>query len=399
MYQNMGKVAFKKDLTNTIRLLEFLGNPHQNNIKWIHVAGTNGKGTVSSILSSVFIEAGYKVGLYTSPHLVNFTERIRVNGITINEEAVIDFVERISHVIDSIKPSFFEITVAMAFDFFNRSNIDIGVVEVGLGGRLDSTNVINPILSVITSIGMDHMDLLGNSIEKIAFEKAGIIKSNIPCVISQDISENAKKVIYEHASRLQSAITESGTISDEILNKFPLSGDYQKQNLSTALQAISILNNLHYPISTENINSGLKNIVTNSGLRGRWEIYKTKPLVILDTGHNIDGVSSNINQLKSQYSNHNIHLIWGMVNDKDRKTILALLPKEWKYYSVKPQVPRGLDSDVLASEMNSNKLNVQVFQHTIEAYNYLIDSVNEKDVIFIGGSTFVVADFLINQKI
>jgi dihydrofolate synthase/folylpolyglutamate synthase len=399
MYQNMGKVAFKKDLTNTISLLEYLGNPHQNNIKWIHVAGTNGKGTVSSILSSVLIEAGYKVGLYTSPHLIDFTERIRVNGITINEEAVIDFVERISPTIESIKPSFFEITVAMAFDYFNRSNIDFGVVEVGLGGRLDSTNVINPILSVITSIGMDHMDMLGNSIEEIAFEKAGIIKSNIPCVISKGISENAKKVIYGCASELKSAIIESETISDEIINKFPLSGDYQKQNISTALQAISVLNNLHYPISIENINSGLKNIVINSGLRGRWEIYNTKPLVILDTGHNIDGVSSNINQLKSQYSNNTIHVIWGMVNDKDRKTIFALLPKEWKYYSVKPQVPRGLDSDVLASEMNSNKLNVQVFQHTNEAYNYLIDSVDENDLIFIGGSTFVVADFLLTQKI
>jgi len=399
MYQNMGKIAFKKDLTNTIKLLEYLDNPHQGNTKWIHVAGTNGKGTVSSILSSVLIEAGYKVGLYTSPHLVDFTERIRINGKKIDEEAVIDFVLRISPIIKSIKPSFFEITVTMALDFFSRSNMDFGIIEVGLGGRIDSTNVINPMLSVITSIGMDHMDMLGNSIEEIAFEKAGIIKSRISCVISKDISVNAKNIIYKRADELNSTITESKRVSDELLNKFPLSGNYQKQNLSTAFQAISVINDLQYPISNENINSGLRNIVNNTGLRGRWEIYKSSPLVILDTGHNIDGVSSNINQLRSQYPNKIIHVIWGMVNDKDRKSILSLLPKEWKYYVVKPQVPRGLDSQVLATEMNSNKLNVQKFQNTNDAYNYLIESIDEKDLIFIGGSTFVVADFLKSELV
>lgn len=394
MYQNMGKVAFKKDLTNTIKLLEHLGNPHQGNTKWIHVAGTNGKGTVSSILSSILIESGLKVGLYTSPHLVDFRERIRINGFPINEEAVIEFVDRISPVIESIKPSFFEITVAMAFDYFNKSGVDIGVIEVGLGGRLDSTNVINPILSIITSIGMDHMDMLGDSIEKIAFEKAGIIKPNVPCIISKDISVEAKNVINRRANELHSPVEESTQVQIQSLNHFPLKGNYQKENLATAIKSISVLNNLGYSVLQEHISLGLTNIVRNSGLRGRWEIFKTSPLVILDTGHNIDGVRSNIQQLYSEYHNRSIHVIWGMVNDKDRKSILKLLPSEWEYYAVRPNVPRGLDEQVLSTEMELNGLAVKPYTNTITAYTNLLSRCKSDDVIFIGGSTFVIADFL-----
>ncbi len=365
MYQNMGKVAFKKDLTNTINLLEFLNNPHLGNTKWIHVAGTNGKGSVSSIISSILIESGLNVGLYTSPHLVDFTERIRINGFPINRDSVIDFVQRISPVVKSIKPSFFEITVAMAFDFFHNSKVDIGIIEVGLGGRLDSTNVITPILSVITSIGMDHMDMLGDSIEKIAFEKAGIIKPNVPCLISRDISQEAKNIIHKRAYQLNSPIEESTHLSSDLFKNCPLKGIYQRENLSTAINSINLLD---INISQEHIKLGLRNVVQNSGIRGRWEIHRDSPLVILDTGHNIDGVSSNIHQLKSEYAKRSVHVIWGMVNDKDRKSILKLLPKDWNYYAVRPNVPRGLDEELLATEMSIISLNVK----TVRQYKYRV---------------------------
>ena len=392
MYQNMGKAAFKKDLTNTIKLLEFLNNPHLGNTKWIHVAGTNGKGSVSSIISSILIESGLKVGLYTSPHLVDFTERIRINGSPINRDSVIDFVQRISPVVKSIKPSFFEITVAMAFDFFHNSKVDIGIIEVGLGGRLDSTNVITPILSVITSIGMDHMDMLGDSIEKIAFEKAGIIKPNVPCLISRDISQEAKNIIHKRAYELNSPIEESTHLSSDLFKNCPLKGIYQRENLSTAINSINLLD---FNISQEHIKLGLKNVVQNSGIRGRWEIHRDSPIVILDTGHNIDGVSSNIHQLNSEYPKRSVHVIWGMVNDKDRKSILKLLPKDWNYYAVRPNVPRGLDEELLATEMSINSLNVKPYDNINIAYTDILSKCRSDEIIFIGGSTFLVADFLI----
>jgi len=392
MYQNMGKVAFKKDLTNTINLLEFLNNPHLGNTKWIHVAGTNGKGSVSSIISSILIESGLNVGLYTSPHLVDFTERIRINGSPINRDSVIDFVQRISPVVKSIKPSFFEITVAMAFDFFHNSKVDIGIIEVGLGGRLDSTNVITPILSVITSIGMDHMDMLGDSIEKIAFEKAGIIKPNVPCLISRDISQEAKNIIHKRAYELNSPIEESTHLSSDLFKNCPLKGIYQRENLSTAINSINLLD---INISQEHIKLGLRNVVQNSGIRGRWEIHRDSPLVILDTGHNIDGVSSNIHQLKSEYPKRSVHVIWGMVNDKDRKSILKLLPKDWNYHAVRPNVPRGLNEELLATEMNIHSLNVKPYDNIKIAYTDILSKCRSDEIIFIGGSTFLVADFLL----
>lgn len=433
MFQNIGKDAYKKDLTNTIALLDALDNP-QVGSTWIHIAGTNGKGSTSSMINSILIEAGYRVGLYTSPHLKSFTERIRVNGIEMEEEYVIDFVERIKPHIESIQPSFFEITVAMCFDYFKKKQIDVGVIEVGLGGRLDSTNIIQPILSIITSIGFDHMDILGDTLEKIAFEKAGIIKHQIPAVVNGGIEPNALNTIESVAKYNDSNLiitsdldqikqlkltdflysedikecfkgngsfenngsVESDMRVSDIVHSLELKGLYQYQNLSTVLFAVKELIKLNFNIDSQAIINGLKRVKQNSGLRGRWEIIENNPLVICDTGHNEDGVQSNMKQLLSLREPEKLHIIWGMVKDKDRTKILKLLPKKSNYYLVKPSVIRGYDANMLETEFHTlNLFKTEVFESIKCAFEKAKLNAQKDDLIFIGGSTFTVADFLI----
>lgn len=434
MFQNIGKAAYKKDLTNTLALLQVLDNPHKG-IPWIHIAGTNGKGSTSSMLNSILMESGYRVGLYTSPHLKSFTERIRVNGVEMEEQFVVDFVGKMKDAIESIQPSFFEITVAMCFDYFRFKKVEIGVIEVGLGGRLDSTNVIDPILSIITSIGYDHMDLLGDTLDKIAFEKAGIIKQHVPVVVNYSIDSSPIQVIKEiakknsaeifitedlesiksihlkdflnlngsnqdsHISDIMSdsrELPESDISLESLFSTMELKGDYQKYNLSTVLYSIKTLKLLNFKIDSISVIAGLQSVKKNSGLRGRWEIIQTSPLVICDTGHNEDGVKSNVQQLLSFTNAKNLRIVWGMVKDKDRSKILKLLPKESHYYLVKPSVIRGFDSELLAQEFSNLGFNhIENFSNITDAYKKAIIESHSDDVVFIGGSTFTVADFLI----
>ncbi len=434
MFQNIGKAAYKKDLTNTLALLQVLDNPHKG-IPWIHIAGTNGKGSTSSMLNSILMESGYRVGLYTSPHLKSFTERIRVNGVEMEEQFVVDFVGKMKDAIESIQPSFFEITVAMCFDYFRFKKVEIGVIEVGLGGRLDSTNVIDPILSIITSIGYDHMDLLGDTLDKIAFEKAGIIKQHVPVVVNNSIDSSPIQVIKEIAKKNSAEIfiteelesiksihlkdflnlngsnqdsyisdimsdsrelPESDISLESLFSTMELKGDYQKYNLSTVLYSIKTLKLLNFKIDSISVIAGLQSVKKNSGLRGRWEIIQTSPLVICDTGHNEDGVKSNVQQLLSFNNAKNLRIVWGMVKDKDRSKILKLLPKESHYYLVKPSVIRGFDSELLAQEFSNLGFNhIENFSNITDAYKKAIIESHSDDVVFIGGSTFTVADFLI----
>ena len=395
MFQNIGKTAFKKDLTNTLALLESIGNPHKQ-IKCIHIAGTNGKGSVSSMLASILSQAGYKTGLYTSPHLIDFTERIRINGHCIPQSDVIEFISKTQIHIERIQPSFFELTVAMAFDYFNQEKVDIAIIEVGLGGRLDSTNVIQPELSVITSIGWDHMDLLGNTLESIAFEKAGIIKENRPVVCSRFIQSEALEVIKKKSKLEQSTFYLSEPSPKNFELDLSLKGSYQKQNLDTVCTSVRVLQNMNYDIKEEDITTGLQNVTQLSGLRGRWERLNEDPIVICDTGHNAEAIPYLIDQLEEEYPDVPKHIIWGMVSDKDRNKILKLLPHDANYYTVKPGVIRGYDALMLKEEMKLLQLNVNSsFSNFEDAYNTAVKNARvDRGMVFIGGSTFLVADAL-----
>lgn len=395
MFQNIGKTAFKKDLTNTLALLESIGNPHKQ-IKCIHIAGTNGKGSVSSMLASILSQAGYKTGLYTSPHLIDFTERIRINGHCIPQSDVIEFISKTQIHIERIQPSFFELTVAMAFDYFNQEKVDIAIIEVGLGGRLDSTNVIQPELSVITSIGWDHMDLLGNTLESIAFEKAGIIKENRPVVCSRFIQSEALEVIKKKSELEQSTFYLSEPSPKNFELALSLKGSYQKQNLDTVCTSVRVLQNMNYDIKEEDITTGLQNVTQLSGLRGRWERLNDDPIVICDTGHNAEAIPYLIDQLEEEYPDVPKHIIWGMVSDKDRNKILKLLPHDANYYTVKPGVIRGYDALMLKEEMKLLQLNVNSsFSNFEDAYNTAVKNARvDRGMVFIGGSTFLVADAL-----
>ena len=395
MFQNIGKTAFKKDLTNTLALLESIGNPHKQ-IKCIHIAGTNGKGSVSSMLASILSQAGYKTGLYTSPHLIDFTERIRINGHCIPQSDVIEFISKTQIHIERIQPSFFELTVAMAFDYFNQEKVDIAIIEVGLGGRLDSTNVIQPELSVITSIGWDHMDLLGNTLESIAFEKAGIIKENRPVVCSRFIQSEALEVIKKKSELEQSTFYLSEPSPKNFELALSLKGSYQKQNLDTVCTSIRVLQSMNYDIKEDDITTGLQNVTQLSGLRGRWERLNDDPIVICDTGHNAEAIPYLIDQLEEEYPDVPKHIIWGMVSDKDRNKILKLLPHDANYYTVKPGVIRGYDALMLKEEMKLLQLNVNSsFSNFEDAYNTAVKNARvDRGMVFIGGSTFLVADAL-----
>jgi len=391
MYQQVGAIAYKKDLTNTILLANHLGNPELQ-LKTIHVAGTNGKGSTSSLLASVLQEAGYKVGLYTSPHLKDFRERIKINGKEITEEFVVDFVHKHQSFFETNELSFFEMTVGLAFDYFVKEKVNFAVIEVGLGGRLDSTNIITPLVSVITNIGLDHTQLLGTTLEAIAFEKAGIIKEKIPVVIGEYMAET-QQVFIEKAKREHAAIYFA---SDLITEVYPtaLQGDYQLQNRKTVIQTIKILQkNKLLQLSEEDIKNGFLNVVKNTGLQGRWQILNASPKVICDTAHNKQGLALVINQLLKENFD-TLHIVLGFVADKNIDDILPLFPKNAHYYYSKPQNLRGLDANVLMEKGLNNGLNGKAYISTSEAYKVALHQATKNDLIYIGGSTFVVAEII-----
>lgn len=391
MYQKQGASAYKEDLTNTILLANHLHNPEKE-IKTIHVAGTNGKGSTSHFLASILQEAGYKIGLYTSPHLKDFRERIKIDGKDISEDFVVSFIAQNKSFFEENQLSFFEMTVGLAFDYFRQEKVDIAIIEVGLGGRLDSTNIITPLLSVITNIGMDHVQFLGNTMEKIAFEKAGIIKPNIPVVIGEYTSQT-KPVFDKKASETQSEIFFA---SDIIQETYPsvLLGDYQKQNKKTVLQAIRVLQSQkQFQISEENIKNGFWNVVKNTGLQGRWQQLKQVPKVICDTAHNKHGLEIVMNQVNNQKFDK-LHIVLGVVNDKDLDDVLPLFPKNATYYFCRPDIPRGLDASTLQQKATSFGLNGKVYNSVTEAYKNALENASESDFIYVGGSTFVIAEIL-----
>jgi len=391
MYQKQGASAYKEDLTNTILLANHLHNPEKE-IKTIHVAGTNGKGSTSHFLASILQEAGYKTGLYTSPHLKDFRERIKIDGEDISEDFVVSFIAQNKSFFEENQLSFFEMTVGLAFDYFHQEKVDIAIIEVGLGGRLDSTNIITPLLSVITNIGMDHVQFLGNTMEKIAFEKAGIIKPKTPVVIGEYTSET-KPVFEKKASETQSEIFFA---SDIIQETYPsvLLGDYQKQNKKTVLQAIRVLQSQNqFQISEENIKNGFWNLVKNTGLQGRWQQLKEAPKVICDTAHNKHGLEIVMNQVNNQKFDK-LHIVLGVVNDKDLDDVLPLFPKNATYYFCRPDIPRGLDASTLQRKAISFALNGKVYNSVTEAYKNALENASESDFIYVGGSTFVVAEIL-----
>ncbi len=413
MFQRQGKTAFKKDLTNIKLLCKHIGNP-QNKFKSIHIAGTNGKGSVSHILASILQTAGYKIGLYTSPHLKDFRERIRINGKMISEDDVVNFIKENKSNFEEIKPSFFEMTVAMAFNHFAKNKVDIAIIETGLGGRLDSTNIITPILSVITNISFDHTQFLGNTIKEIAYEKAGIIKENIPVVIGET-HEGSSKVFLEVAKNNNSKIyfadkeykidysmlsadykqifnveKDSKTIYKKL--KTDLLGLYQKKNVISSLKAIDIING-EYNISKENIYDGLLNVQKNTGFAGRWNIIDYNPLIVADTGHNIAGINEVIAQLKAT-AYKKLHFIYGCVNDKDIDNILKLLPKKATYYFTQAKIPRALNANILQKKAKKHNLYGEIFVKTIDAFNSAKQNADKRDLILIGGSTFIVAELI-----
>lgn len=402
IFQRIGAAAYKADLTNTVRLCDALGNP-QEKFKTVHIAGTNGKGSSSHMLAAVLQSAGYKTGLYTSPHLKNFTERIRVNGKEVDESFVVDFVNRIHPAIESIKPSFFEITVAMAFDYFAREKVDVAVIEVGLGGRLDSTNVIHPIVSLITNISWDHMDLLGDTLPKIAFEKAGIIKQETPVVISESQPE-VIDVFKKKSLQLKSRITfadEMYEVKNEGAGRFlvneleeyqlDLRGNYQQKNLAGVLATIDVLRETGFAIADEAVHGGLSQTISLTGLKGRWQKLGDRPVVICDTGHNEAGVKQVLQQIEEQKFDQ-LHMVWGMVKDKDISKILQLLPKKAHYYFCQAKIPRAMDASELATKASTYDLHGKVIADVNEAIEEAKKSATENDLIFVGGSTFVVAE-------
>ncbi|WP_275316939.1 bifunctional folylpolyglutamate synthase/dihydrofolate synthase [Tenacibaculum bernardetii] len=387
MYQNQGKTAFKKDLTNSIALSNELGNPEKK-IKTIHVGGTNGKGSTSHMLASVLQEAGYKVGLYTSPHLKNFTERIRINGEEIANESVVTFISENKLFLETQRLSFFEMTVGMAFDYFAKQQVDIAIIEVGLGGRLDSTNIITPEVSVITNIGLDHTQFLGETLPEIAFEKAGIIKNGVPVIIG----ERQKEVEHVFYAKADACISEILFASDEDFSyTTDLLGDYQANNIKTAVKAIQQLK--EFKISAKNIKSGLLNVVKNTNLKGRWQILQQQPKIICDTAHNKEGLSYTLKQLKKE--NYKImHIVLGVVSDKSLKDVLPLFPTNAVYYFCKPAIPRGMSEKILKEAANEYNLIGDSFNSVNQAFEAVKLRASKEDVVYVGGSTFVVAEIL-----
>jgi len=388
MYQNIGESAYKKDLSNIKLICNHLNNP-QDNFKSIHVGGTNGKGSCSHMLSSILQQAGLKVGLYTSPHLVDFRERIRINGRMISKKFVEDFMNGNLDFFESNNLSFFEMTVGMAFHYFSNENVDIAIIEVGMGGRLDSTNIINPELSIITNISLDHTKFLGDNIIDIAKEKAGIIKNNIPVVIGE--SQNEIDNIFKEISKLNGS--DIYFANEYAFSNYDcdLKGNYQKKNITTVLKSVQLLNNIGYEINNIHLQNGLKNIVKNTGLQGRWQVIQNKPLIICDTAHNEAALKEVISQLINlDYSN--LHMIIGFSDDKDLDKIAKLFPENSKYYFVKPKVDRGKDSQEVKQIFQSYNRTGTIHKSVPEAIIHIKKTCSQEDVIFIGGSTFVVSE-------
>lgn len=389
MFQRVGQAAFKKDLTNTIKLCDALGKP-QNQFKSIHIAGTNGKGSTSHMLASVLQTAGYKVGLYTSPHLKSFTERIRINGQEVEQDYVTRFVEGNQRLIEEVKPSFFEMTVAMAFDYFAQQKVDVAVIEVGLGGRLDSTNIITPELSVITNIGFDHMDMLGDTLPKIAFEKAGIIKPGVPVVVTEKHVETAEVFKLVAADR-KAELTFAEDLKFDEIPLTDLQGNYQVKNIKGVLTSLKILNDNGWKLSSESIILGLGNVQANTGLKGRWQQLNSHPLTICDTGHNKEAFEYIVNQISTCLVKH-IYMVLGFVKEKDLNPILSMLPEHAHLIFCEPRIPRALLLEELKLKTQHMKQKRIYIQDVNEAIGYAKAQASAEDMIFIGGSTFVVAE-------
>ena len=388
MYQREGARAYKVNLNNIINASEHLNNPHTK-FKSIHIAGTNGKGSTAHILSSILQEATYKVGLYTSPHLKDFRERIKINNQMISKKYVIDFVRRNKIVIDTLKLSFFELTVMLAFEYFNKKKVDIAIIECGLGGRLDSTNIINPEMSIITNISLDHTDLLGNSIEKIAIEKAGIIKPNTPIIIGRN-QKSIREIFNTKAQKNNSKVIYANNNNKY---KTDLKGKWQTENVNTSIAAINELKLNGWKINNESIKNGLLNTVKNTSLLGRWQIININPKTICDTGHNEDGLKSVCDELK-KIKYEKLHFIFGTVKDKKLNTILPLLPKKATYYFCQANIERAMNSKSLKQISMKYNLIGKSYSTVKEAINSAKKSASDKDLIFIGGSTFVVAEVI-----
>ena len=413
MYQRIGQAAYKADLSNTIALLNLLENP-QKHFRSIHIAGTNGKGSTAHTLASVFQEAGYKTALYTSPHLRDFRERICVNGTMIPEEKVIAFIERYHDDFETMQLSFFEMSVGMAFNYFAEEKVDIAIVETGMGGRLDSTNLVHPELSIITNIGFDHTQFLGSTLAEIAIEKAGIIKPKVPIIVGETQSETT--AVFEQKAKEQqselffadqlfelkrivtddqsSALYDVWKQNELLFEKLetPLLGNYQQKNLATVICALDVLRN-KFEISENAIRDGVANVVRNTELKGRWQLLRKSPLVIADTGHNIPGIQEVVMQLRG-LSYDKLHIVLGMVNDKNCDAILQLLPQHATYYFCKADIPRGLDANVLAEQAFEQGLRGAVYSSVRDAYYSALNNAGSNDIVFVGGSTFVVAEIV-----
>lgn len=389
MYQNQGKSAYKTDLTNTIDLAKHLKHP-ENKFKSIHVAGTNGKGSCSHMLASILQEAGYKVGLYTSPHLKDFRERIKINGQPITKQFVIGFIKRNSSFFRKQRLSFFEMTVGMAFEYFAKKKVDIAIIEVGLGGRLDSTNIITPELSLITNIGFDHMEFLGNTYEKIAKEKAGIIKSNVPVVIGETQKET--KGVFNEIANANNAEIYFADQEHNLNYQSDLLGSYQAKNIKSVVKAIQVLRDHSvFNVKDHSIEQGLLKVVQNTGLLGRWQVLQKSPTIICDTAHNKEGLNYVIDQLNT-LSFSSLHIVFGVVNDKDLSSIIPLMPKEATYYFCRPNVSRGMDSKILKEKFEKAGFMGHAYSDVNEALVSAKNAANSDDLIYVGGSTFVVAE-------
>lgn len=422
-FHQIGAAAYKPGLDNTLALMQHLGNPH-NQLRAVHIAGTNGKGSTSHLIAAALQAEGYKVGLFTSPHLVDFRERIRINGQMIPEQQVVDFVDDNRPFLDQLRPSFFETTMALAFWYFVQQQVDIAVVEVGLGGRLDSTNVLTPLLSVITNIGIDHTEFLGDTLPQIAAEKAGIIKRNVPCVIGE-VNEDIYPVFEERARvcniwgeglettdcRIWFA-NQCGYMRKRRLKEAPqcqLVGDYQQNNLQTAFVALQALRNVcGIPLSVQSIAEGFARVVDLTGLRGRWEALSLQPLTICDTGHNSHGIRYVAEQLTSllahqrqQSESATLHIIIGMVNDKDINQVLALLPEDATYYFTQPNTPRALPSEQLYNRwknLHPHHSSSAFYLAATDALTQAQRLAQPTDIIFIGGSNYLVGEILSNYQ-